>query len=95
MLAQRRLVLIACIALLCLPVVMAGCQSPAGAHEAAADGSQHGQCLVCKHNADLACVDVKINDKTPKTTYQGRTYYFCSDECKAEFEKNPGKFAGR
>ncbi len=27
------------------------------------------------------------------TEYGGRTYYFCSDECKAEFESNPQLFA--
>ena len=27
--------------------------------------------------------------------YEGRTYYFCSQECKEEFEKNPQRFAGQ
>ncbi|MCL7383100.1 MAG: YHS domain-containing protein [Thaumarchaeota archaeon] len=26
------------------------------------------------------------------TTYEGATYYFCSEECRREFEKNPGKY---
>ena len=25
--------------------------------------------------------------------YQGETYYFCSDACKAKFEANPAQFA--
>ncbi|HEY3314886.1 MAG TPA: YHS domain-containing protein [Bacillota bacterium] len=26
--------------------------------------------------------------------YQGQTYYFCSAACKAEFEKDPKRYAG-
>lgn len=28
-----------------------------------------------------------------KTEYQGKTYYFCCENCKAEFLKNPEKYA--
>jgi Cu+-exporting ATPase len=28
-------------------------------------------------------------------TYGTKTYYFCSDEHKAEFERNPERYAGR
>lgn len=28
-------------------------------------------------------------------TYGGTTYYFCSPGCKATFEKDPAKYAGR
>jgi len=45
---------------------------------------------------DPVCgVDVSINkaEKTGrKSTYQGETYYFSSDECKEKFEKNPGRY---
>ncbi len=30
---------------------------------------------------------------TYKSAYQGKLYYFCSDECKREFERDPGKYA--
>ncbi|MBI3892195.1 MAG: YHS domain-containing protein, partial [Candidatus Wallbacteria bacterium] len=30
----------------------------------------------------------------PGVVYEGETYYFCSDYCKAEFEKAPGRHAG-
>ena len=29
-----------------------------------------------------------------KSDYQGKSYYFCSPGCKAEFDKNPSKYAG-
>ncbi|MGE5576075.1 MAG: YHS domain-containing protein [Syntrophothermus sp.] len=29
-----------------------------------------------------------------KSDYQGKTYYFCSAHCKAEFDKNPARYAG-
>jgi RND family efflux transporter MFP subunit len=45
---------------------------------------------------DPVCgVDVSINkaEKTGrKSTYQGKTYYFSSDECKEKFDKNPGSY---
>ena len=60
---------------------------------AAGDGHPaHAECLVCKHNADLACVDLDVDGKTPAYTYGGRNYYFCSDKCRNEFARNPAKF---
>jgi len=52
--------------------------------------------------------DAKIGDRTscpisgeefvvtadsPKSEYNGKTYYFCCPHCKAKFESSPGKFA--
>ena len=59
---------------------------------ASAQQAKHAECLVCKRNADLACVDVDVDKQTPTYVYQGRTYYFCSDECKGKFVKNPQKY---
>lgn len=53
------------------------------------------RCPVCDENADLACVDVRVDDKTPHAEYRGRTYYFCSEECRGEFLKNPAKYAAK
>jgi len=52
----------------------------------------HAECLVCKYNADLACLDVSINDQTPTFDYNGKRYYFCSEECRDDFAKNPQKY---
>lgn len=30
----------------------------------------------------------------PSSTYNGTTYYFCCDDCKASFDENPAKYAG-
>jgi P-type Cu+ transporter len=30
-----------------------------------------------------------------ETTYRGQTYYFCSQECKAKFDKDPQKYANQ
>ena len=49
-------------------------------------------CHVCRYNNDLACVNVRVKDSTPRTVYQGQTYYFCSEDCRAAFIKNPGKY---
>ena len=29
------------------------------------------------------------------SSYQGQTYYFCSQECKQEFDRSPHQFAKR
>jgi YHS domain-containing protein len=44
---------------------------------------------------DLVC-GMEVDEATTqyKTEYMGKTYYFCSPGCKAEFEKNPAKYAG-
>ena len=41
---------------------------------------------------DLVC-DMEVDEKTAKwkTTYKGKTYYFCAPGCKKEFEENPQK----
>jgi len=71
----------------------AACAGPS--HDAIADASQHAECLVCKHEGDLACVDVKVRDDTPRTSYRGTTYYFCSESCRKEFEKDPERYLAR
>ncbi len=30
-----------------------------------------------------------------KSEYMGKTYYFCNASCKATFDKNPTKYAGK
>ncbi len=30
-----------------------------------------------------------------QTTYQGNTYYFCSQECKQAFDKDPQKYVNK
>ena len=53
---------------------------------------RRAECLVCKYNADLACLDVDVDSTTPTYDYNGRTYYFCSKECHDEFVKNPTRY---
>jgi YHS domain-containing protein len=36
---------------------------------------------------------MKVDEATSeKTTYQGKTYYFCSAECKQDFNADPAKY---
>ena len=44
---------------------------------------------------DLVC-DMDVDEKTAKwkTTYQGKTYYFCAPGCKKQFEASPQKYIG-
>ncbi len=44
---------------------------------------------------DLVC-DMDVDEKTAKwkTVYRGKTYYFCAQGCKTEFESNPLYYVG-
>ena len=41
---------------------------------------------------DVVFVGLKIKDNTPRTEYKGKTYYFCSEDCKRDFIKDPDKY---
>ncbi len=78
------------LSLLALPALLAGCVS--SPEPASTAGGPMATCHVCRYNRDLACVCVKVKDATPRTEYQGVTYYFCSEDCRAEFLKKPAKY---
>src|SRR4051812_33317245 len=65
--------------------------SPAAANPVSAStaGKVHAECLVCKKNADMACIDVEVEKGTPQCVFDGKTYHFCSEECRKDFLKNP------
>ena len=67
-----------------------GCATPV--KDASQASGPTETCHVCRYNNDLACVCVKVKDSTPRTDYQGTTYYFCSDTCQTAFLKNPPKY---
>ncbi len=74
-------------------LALPGCRSTSGA--AAATGAGLAECPVCKHEGDLACICVRVDDATPRCECDGRTYYFCSDECRADFQHHPERYAPR
>lgn len=44
---------------------------------------------------DPVCdMDVDPAKAAGSSIYHGQTYYFCSKGCKAEFDKDPGKYVG-
>lgn len=52
---------------------------------------------VPKQATDPVCgmtVDPKASD-TQKSEYKGKTYYFCSREDKAKFDKSPAQYAAK
>jgi YHS domain-containing protein len=77
-------------ALLVLTLGVSGCA--ADGSSAAPSTQPHAECLVCKMNVDLACIDVPVDQKTPTYLYNGQTYYFCSDDCRSQFMKHPEKY---
>lgn len=50
------------------------------------------QCLVCRYKRDFSCLSVLATPSTPHTQYAGRTYWFCSENCRCEFQKRPSTF---
>lgn len=78
------------VALAALLALVAGCAT--ASRETAQDGSSTSTCQVCRYHNDLACICVKVKDSTPRAEYHGTTYYFCSEECRADFLKRPDKY---
>jgi YHS domain-containing protein len=37
-------------------------------------------------------VDVHVTETTPRTVYEGKTYYFCSQDCLKDFLKHPRRY---
>ena len=68
------------------------CSAPA-APAVARPGEQIELCPVCAWRGDLACMDVVVDDQTPKADFDGRTWWFCSEECRERFVKDPARFA--
>jgi YHS domain-containing protein len=81
------------ITLVALLALVAGCAT--SPHNPAPGSSLDEICHVCRYNNDLACVCVHVKENTPKTGYQGATYYFCSEECRDAFLKKPQKYLPR
>lgn len=80
--------------LVVLASASAGCRSIGERTEAEASAVPVAECPVCAAEGDLACLRVKVRPDTPSAEYRGRTYWFCSDECKAEFLAHAAQYAG-
>ena len=39
-------------------------------------------------------MDVDPDNAAAQSTFEGKNYYFCADECKEKFDANPQQFAG-
>ena len=48
----------------------------------------YAECPVCKANGDLACLHVKAVESSVHITEADKIVYFCSEECKEEFEQS-------
>jgi YHS domain-containing protein len=75
-----------------LAAALGGCSAGNASRESAGPSAE---CSVCRENGDLACLHVKVTDATPRAEYRGKTYYFCSDECREAFMKSPERYTGK
>ena len=45
-------------------------------------------------NRDPVCnMEVEAQTAADRSQYQGQTYYFCSQDCKEKFDRNPEQYA--
>jgi YHS domain-containing protein len=59
--------------------------------------TSHGRYPTSYGESDMAIdpvcgMDVNENNAPAKTDYDGKTYYFCSEQCKKDFEEDPEEF---
>lgn len=74
--------------LLCtLPLLalVTACESPAPAGPTA-------ECPVCDREGDLACLRVTITPDTPSVDLDGTRLWFCSEECRTAFLRDPQRY---
>jgi YHS domain-containing protein len=82
--------LLSSIVAVALLALVSGCvTSP---HDSSQNSGPTATCEVCRYNNDLACVNVRLKDSTPRAEYAGKVYYFCSEDCRTDFLKNPKKY---
>ena len=58
-----------------------------------ADAQPLVTCYVCDYNNDLGCVSFHLKKSTPHLTFEGKEYFFCSDDCYQAFLHKPAKYA--
>lgn len=50
--------------------------------------------MVINMEKDVVC-GMSVDPKSGiETKYEGKTYHFCSADCKRQFEANPSKYSG-
>jgi Cu+-exporting ATPase len=59
--------------------------------DSGANGS--GEEIAMKVKDPVCGMTIEEKDAAGTSSYQGKTYYFCSPSCKEKFEKDPGSFA--
>ena len=45
-----------------------------------------------QHTDPVCGMKIDEKDAAGKSTYQGKTYYFCATACKAKFDQNPQQY---
>ena len=45
------------------------------------------------HKDPVCGMQVDPRTAVAQSTYNGKTYYFCADACKQQFDKNPTQYA--
>jgi YHS domain-containing protein len=81
------------LALACLAVATSSCRTDSGPNAELSDPAC-AECPVCKAEGDLACLKVHVRSDTPCSCHCGCTYYFCSEDCKKQFDRAPEKYVG-
>jgi YHS domain-containing protein len=74
-----------------LAPALGGCDDrrPAGPTNGETAVGQKDNCYVCGEH------EIDVLPDTARVEHQGKTFYFCSDDCKETFTKNPAPYVAR
>jgi YHS domain-containing protein len=54
----------------------------------------HKEVNIMATEKDPVCgMQIDTSDAVGQSDFEGRTYYFCSEDCKTKFDANPAQFA--
>jgi YHS domain-containing protein len=78
--------------LLTFPLILSGCKKKTEMSPSAKPATQASAADVEQTNCPVMGGAI---DKNIYTEYKGKKVYFCCNDCKAEFEKNPEKYIAK
>ena len=46
-----------------------------------------------EHKCPVCGMEMESEDVASESNYEGKSYYFCSDECRKKWDANPARYA--
>lgn len=48
-----------------------------------------------EHKDPVCGMQMEPDNIASETNYEGKSYYFCSDDCRKKWDADPGRYAGK